>query len=136
MRDDAVQAWLADLERRLSAGPIGELAVMLAYAAGRAVELDDDDRNAAVRRAMLLLAAGGDPHRELALDARAVSSLAGELDSPERRTQLVRGLDELVGLAGSLPRVRGALFDLVAAPGLAWQAFACALIAEELGDED
>jgi hypothetical protein len=133
--NEAVEAWLADLERRLAEGPVAELPVMLAYAAGREVELDDDELSGALRRAMLLLAAGGDPRREVGLDSRAVQSLADELDSAEGRTQLARGLDRLAGQAMRLPRVRGALFDLVAAPELAWRAFSCALLAEELGDE-
>lgn len=135
MSDDAVEAWLADLERRLAAEPIPELPVMLAYAAGREVELGDDELNAALRRAMLLLAAGGDPRRDVGLDSRPVVALADELDSAERRTQLMGGLDELATLAAGLPRVRGALLGLAAEPDLAWRAFACALVAEELGDE-
>lgn len=133
--DDPVQAWLADLERRLADGPLAELPVMLAYAAGREVLLDEAELNGALRRTMLILAAGGDPHRDVDPSSRAVAALADELDDEERRTELMRGLDGLVGRASRLPRVRGALFDLVAAPQLAWRAFACALLAEELGDE-
>ena len=57
----------------------------LAFVAGRQVELDAEELNGALRRAMLLLAAGGDPHRELALDSRAVVALADELDAEPRR---------------------------------------------------
>jgi hypothetical protein len=85
---------------------------------------------------VLLLAAGGDPNRGLELDGRAVTALADSLDDSERRLQLMRGVDELVGMTADLPRVREALFALVAQPDLAWRAFACALLAEELGAED
>jgi hypothetical protein len=133
--EDAVQTWLAGLERQLADGPVPELPVLLAYAAGRDVRLDDDELNAALRRTMLILAAGGDPHRELDPAAPAVASLAAELDDERPRTELMRGLDDLVGRAARLPRVRGALLDLAARPAATWRAFACALLAEELGEE-
>src|SRR5436190_17644061 len=101
---------------------------MLAWVAGRDVPRDEGELNEALRRAVLLLAAGGDPHRELALDGRAVTGLADELDSPERRDALMMGLDELVGLASRLPRVRAALFDLAASPDSAWRAYACGVL--------
>ena len=50
--------------------------------------MDAAELKAAVRRAMLILAAGGDPHRELALGDVAVERLAEELDLPERRAVL------------------------------------------------
>ena len=46
---------------------------MLAYLAGQAIELDAEELNGARRRALLLVAAGGDPHRELDVDDRAVA---------------------------------------------------------------
>src|SRR5262249_61292325 len=64
-----------------------------------------DELGPALRRAMLLLAAGGDPHRELELDGRAVTALAVELDRPERRAQVSRGLAPLRPGAAALPRV-------------------------------
>ena len=42
----------------------------LAYVAGQRLELDPDELNGPLRRAVLLLAAGGDPQRELRLDRR------------------------------------------------------------------
>jgi hypothetical protein len=86
----------------------------------------------ALRRAMLLLAAGGDPHRELELDGRAVTALAAELDRPERRAQVSHGLEALRPEAAALPKVAPALDELLLDATLAWQAYACALLADEL----
>ncbi len=135
MNEDPVQGLLENVEAQLRGGELLGLLPMLAYVAGREVSLDEKELHGSLRRAMLLLAAGGDPHREPELEGRAVTALAAELDTPERRMELVRGIDELVGRAAMLPRVRGALFELVARPELAWRAFACSLLAEELGDE-
>jgi hypothetical protein len=82
--------------------------------------LTDEERNAAIRRALLVFAAGGDLHREPALDDPAVVELAADLDSPERREAL---------LAAS--HVLGRLDD----PDLAWRAYACGLLADALGEE-
>jgi hypothetical protein len=109
---------------------------MLAYAAGRDVELDEEELHASTRQAVLLLAAGGDPTRGLDLDGRAVAALAENLGTADRRVELMRGIDELVSRSASLPHVRDALFALASQPDLAWRAFACALLAEELGSED
>lgn len=136
MGTDAVREWLAGLEQQLAQGPVPERWTMLAYVAGREIALGEEELNEAIRRAVLLLAAGGDPNRGLELDGRAVTALAEDLDEEDRREQLLRGVDELIGLAERLPKVRAALFDLAAAPDVAWRSFACALLAEELGDED
>ena len=85
-----------------------------------------------LRRAMLLLAAGGDPHRELELDGRAVTALAGELDRPERRAQVSRGLEALRPEADGLAKVSPALEELLLDASLAWQAYTSALLADEL----
>ena len=136
MGADPVQAWLEGLERQLREGRVAELWAMLAYAAGRDVELDEQELHASTRQAVLLLAAGGDPTRGLDLDGRAVTALAENLDDAERRVELMRGIDDLVGRSVALPHVRDALFTLASQPDLAWRAFACALLAEELGSED
>ena len=57
----------------------------LALLASRSVDVDTAELSAARRHALLLLAAGGDPHRELELDGRAVGAVAAELDRPQRR---------------------------------------------------
>ncbi|MEP6812799.1 MAG: hypothetical protein ABI990_07415 [Actinomycetota bacterium] len=95
--------------------------------------IDDTELNAARRRAMFVLAAGGDPHRELDLDSVAVAKLAADLDTPERREALAAGLRELE--ADGLPKVAGAVELLLAEPEAAWQIFALALLADELADE-
>jgi len=94
--------------------------------------VEPDELKPAVRRAMLLLAAGGDPLRELELDGRAVSSLAAELDRPERRAVVSRGLEALSPEAAGLANVSGALEQLLFDATLAWRAYACALLADEL----
>jgi hypothetical protein len=97
---------------------------VLAYLAGQAVPLPDDERNAAVRRALFVFAAGGDLHREPTLDDPAVLELAGDLDTAERRSALHEALTLLEG--GE---------RLAADPDLAWRAYACALLAEAIGDD-
>ena len=106
---------------------------LLCFLAGREVELDADEAHGALRRAELLLAAGGDPRRELELFGRAVTAVAADLDTPERRRDLDNGLTALESDAGGLPRAAAALQRLRAEPDLAWQCFAAALLAEELG---
>ena len=107
----------------------------LALLAAHALNLDEDDVRAARRRAVLLLAAGGDPHRELELDGRAVESMASDLDWPDRRSALAEALDGLRGEAAGLPRVEAAVGVLRQDDELAWRWVACALLAEELVDE-
>src|SRR5467141_2187974 len=87
---------LDELLIRVDAGELGDPLPVLAYIAGREVEIDDQDLNGARRRALLLVAAGGDPHRELDIDDRAVKSLAADLYTDERRRQLGRAIDGLV----------------------------------------
>jgi hypothetical protein len=107
----------------------------LAYVLSRELGLAEADRNAALRRALLLLAAGGDPGRELGPDARAVQALSDDLDAPEPR----RRLDEAIRVAGAhasgLPRVQAALELPAADPERAWRWAALALLADELGAE-
>jgi hypothetical protein len=97
--------------------------------------VEPDELNPALRRAMLLLAAGGDPHRELELDGRAVSALAAELERPERRATVSRGLEALRPETAALTRVSPALEELLLDASLAWRAYACALLADELEPE-
>jgi hypothetical protein len=61
-----------------------------------------------------------------------VTALAAELDDPVRRDQLRRGLEQLRAEAEGLPGVCELLSALLADPELAWRAFACAQLAEEL----
>jgi hypothetical protein len=118
---------------RVDAGDLGDPLPVLAYVAGRGVEIDDAELNGARRRAVLLVAAGGDLHRDLGVDDRAVKSLAADLFSDERRAQLARGLDELVLRVRDLPVAREAALFLVSDVDLAWRVYALALLAEEIG---
>jgi hypothetical protein len=98
--------------------------VVYAYLAGQAVPLPDDERKSAVRRALFVFAAGGDPHREPTLDDPAVLELARDLETPERRSALHEALTVLEG--GE---------QLASDPDLAWRAYACALLAEAIGED-
>ena len=73
---------MRELLERLEELPPDNLLPTLAWLAGRELELDPDELKGALRRAELLLAAGGDPHRELDFDGRAVTALADDLDEP------------------------------------------------------
>lgn len=133
-----ISDWLTRLEGRLGEGGEDELAialVSLAYAAGGEIEIPQEERHAAGRRALLLLAAGGDPARGLALDGRAVVALAADLDAEDRRAVLATGLAELDRQARGRPHVSEALRALRADPDVAWRAFAAAVLAEELEGE-
>ena len=130
-------AWLRDLEGTLAEDESGdELAtalVVLASVAGREVQIREDEAHGASRRALLLLAAGGDPDRGLDLNGRTVTALAEEVRTVDRQLALDRGLDELKAQAKGLPHVTEALAALRATPDVAWRAYACSLLAEELG---
>jgi hypothetical protein len=95
----------------------------------------EDELRGAVRRAVLLLATGGDPHRGVDLDGRAVTALAADLDAPERRTALVGGLASLLAMAAGLPAVGAALTRLIGDEELAWRALAAGLLGEELASD-
>ena len=109
---------------------------MLVWLVLDAVPVDDAELKAARRRAMLVLAAGGDPHRELALGDVAVERLAAELDRPERRAGLAAAIAQLEGEATDLPTVTAMLATLRGDPELAWRTYALALLADELADDD
>jgi hypothetical protein len=68
----------------------------------------------------LVFAAGGDLQRDPSLDDPAVTALAADLDSPERREALLAASDVL--------RDRND-------PDLVWRAYACGLLADALGEE-
>ena len=127
-----MRQWLEQLEATAEAD---DLPAVLAWLAGADVPLDEDECRGALRRALLLLAAGGDPHRRLDLDGRALTALAADLDRPERREQLARGLAGARAKAEDLPVVGAALDRLLADPDLAWRAYAAGLIGEELAEE-
>jgi hypothetical protein len=101
--------------------------VVAAYLAGSGVPIEEEERNAAVRRALLVHAAGGDLRRDPALDDAAVIELAADLDTPERHSALGAALEQ------SDPNAE--VLRLRADPELAWRAFACGLLADALGEE-
>ncbi len=124
-----MRQWLEQVD----ATAAGDDAVaVVAWLAGASVEIPEDDARAALRRAVLLLAAGGDPHRALELDGRAVTGLAADLDEPARRAALRRGLETLRAEATGLPVAGAALERLREDDDLAWRAFAAGLLGEEL----
>ncbi len=117
---------------QVDAGELGDPLPVLAYVAGQALELADEELNGARRRALLLLAAGGDPHRELGIDDRAVKAIAADLYSEARREELGHAIDALVLRVRELPRTREAALFLAADVDLAWRLYTLGLLAEEL----
>lgn len=80
-----------------------------------------------MRRALLVFATGGNLRRDPDFDDPAVVELAADLDSPRRRSALGAALEQLEATPDVL-RLRDD-------PELAWRVFACALLAEALGEE-
>jgi hypothetical protein len=128
-----MRSQLEELERAELDPRSSELLVALCWLVRDRLTIDDRELNAARRRAMFVLAAGGDPHRDLGIDSIAAERLASELDTPERRTELAAALEQLP--AGELPAVTGAVESLRAEPELAWRCFALSLLADELSGE-
>jgi hypothetical protein len=126
-----IRDWVRSLERAAPA----EQWTMLCFFAGRGIAVDQEELNAAVRRAELLLAAGGDPHRPLDPFGRAATALADDLDAPERRSQLRAGLESLRDEVGGLRGARESLTLLLSDDDLAWNAYATSLLAEALAEE-
>ena len=125
---------LDELLARVDTGELGDPLPVLAYVAGQAIELDDEELNGARRRALLIVAAGGDPHRELEVDDRSVKALAADLYTEERREQLGRSIDALVVRVRDLNAAREAALFLAGDVDLAWRLFSLGLLAEELGE--
>jgi hypothetical protein len=130
----ADRSLLEELEPRLREWGDAQACAMLALIARERVSLPDDELQSALRRALLVLAAGGDPHRELEIDGRAVTRFATELDSPARRDELAASLAALRRQAEGLPRAAYLLEALIEDAELAWRSLAVALLAEELAD--
>ena len=109
--------------------------VTVASAAGRDIDLDDEELRAAARRAVFVLAAGGDPERGLDLNGPAVTTFAADIDADRRREELSTGLERLRDDAIGLPYVSETVRALLAAPDTAWRAFACSLLAQHIADD-
>jgi hypothetical protein len=104
--------------------------VSLAWGAGRAVAIPEDELNEALRRALVVRAVGGSPQREVTLDEDAVVRLAQELNSSERRSDMIRSLQSLRADAG--PNASGSIDALVADASFTWRCFAAGCLAAEL----
>ena len=128
-----IRARLEELEGAELDSRSSELQVVLCWLVQGEISIDPGELNAARRRAMFVLAAGGDPHRDVGIDSIAAERLADELDTPPRRAQLAAALDELP--AEGLASVTAALDALRSDPELAWRSFALSLLADELADE-
>jgi hypothetical protein len=135
VENSAERAFLQTLEARLTAGEEVEVEVSLSLLAGQGVEIGEDELRAARRRAIQLLAAGGDPHRDLDPQGRAVTALAADLDAPERRQALAAGLASLSETVEALPGISERLAGLLADDETAWLWYACTLLGEELVSE-
>ena len=130
------EAWLDQLEALLAGSDEATAVVTVASVAGREVELDAEEARGAGRRALLVLAAGGDPSRGLDLDGPAVQGMAAELDTPARREALEDGLFQLLEAARGLPHVSETVQALLATREVAWAAYACSVLAEQLDVPD
>lgn len=128
-----IRARLEELERSGLDPRSTERLVVLCWLVRDEIAIDDAELNAARRRAMFVLAAGGDPHRDVELDSIAAERLAAELDTPERRVRLSQALQELP--IRGLPAVSAAEETLRADSELAWRSFALSLLADELAEE-
>jgi hypothetical protein len=126
------EPWLDKLEALLADADEATAVVTVASVAGREIQVDGDELRGAARRALLVLAAGGDPSRGLDLDGPAVIGLAGELGARERRDALEDGLFRLLEDAKGFPHVSEAVRGLLASRDVAWRAYACSLLAEQL----
>ena len=132
MVDPAARAFLETLEYRLADGEPVEVEVSLTLLAGQGVEIDEDELSAARRRAVQLLATGGDPHRELDPEGRAVTALAADLETPVRLESLAAGLASLRETVDGLQGVSERLERLIEDEERAWRWYACTLLGEEL----
>jgi len=130
------RASIRDLLRSVERAAPEEQWTVACFLAGRELAIDEDELNGTLRRAELLLAAGGDPRRQLELSGRAVSAVAADLDRPDRRDALHAALAALRAEADGLRAVCESLDLLLRDGDLAWQAFAMALVAEALADEE
>jgi hypothetical protein len=135
MDDSPERAFLAQLEDRLAEGNQVDVEVSLVLLAGRRVDLDEDELRAARRRAVQLLAAGGDPRRDLDPEGRAVTALAEDLNTPERRSALDSGLESLRPTVDGLAHVSARLERLAEDDDLAWRWFSCTLLGEVLVED-
>jgi hypothetical protein len=121
------------LEQMEASGPSpADAAAAVAYAASLSLPLDEAALAGPLRRALLLLAAGGDPHRALDPDARAVRALADDLEGLVADAELAAAFASVHARARGLPALEAASAALVADPTAALRALALALLAAEV----
>jgi len=127
----------AALEYVEASGPSdADAAAAVAFGASLSLRLDEAALAGPLRRALLLLAAGGDPHRALDVDGRAVRALAHDLEALVGDDELAAAFASVHARARGLPMIEAAAADLAADPGRARGAVALALLGAELaGDE-
>jgi hypothetical protein len=107
--------------------------IALALIAGQGIEIDEDELQGAVKRALLVLAAGGDPTRGIDLAGRGIETIAEDLDSPVRRKLLMEGLESIRLRAVQRDALHEVIVALEADPETAWRAFSAARMVELLG---
>jgi hypothetical protein len=123
----------AALEHVEASGPSeADAAAAAAFAASLSLGLDEAALAGPLRRALLLLAAGGDPHRALDVDGRAVRALTDELEDLVGDDELAAAFASVHTRARGLPRIEAAAGDLAADPRRARGAVALALLGAEL----
>ena len=123
---------LEHLEPSLREASPDAAVATIALVAAEEVGFDAGARDAALRRALLVLASGGDLRRDLALDDRAVTTLAEDLEDPARRGELEAALQRLRAHTDELPAAASAVEALLHDPDRAWKALAAAVLADEL----
>ncbi len=98
----------AALEHVEASGPsAADAAAAVAFAVSLSLRLDEAALAGPLRRALLLLATGGDPHRTLDVDGRAVRALAGDLEALVGDDELAAAVAFVDTRARGLPSDRG-----------------------------
>ena len=127
----------AALEYVEASGPSdADAAAAVAFGASLSLRLDEAALAGPLRRALLLLAAGGDPHRALDVDSRAVRALSNDLEALVGDDELAAAFDSVHACARGLPVIEAAAAHLAADPGRARGAVALALLGVELGSDE
>ena len=121
-----------DLRAALEQVEASEADATVAFAAVMSLRLDEATLAGPLRRALLLLAAGGDPHRALTPDARAVRALADDLEGLVGDAELAAAFTSVHAGARGLPRIEAAAAALAADAVAARRALALALLGAEL----
>jgi hypothetical protein len=131
--DDRQMNLRAALEHVEASGTAeADAAAAVAFAASISLGVEADVVAGPIRRALLLLAAGGDPHRALDADGRAVRSLADELEGLVSDDEVAAAFDAVRTRAHGLPTIEATAAALAADPAAGRRALALALLGAEL----